>query len=68
MHIITIADLVRIMRDIDVIKGRVCGACRFRPDLASALRRQYCCQKGYVTASPDDSCDDWQARPPDEAA
>lgn len=57
----SIADIVRILHDIDAAKGRVCGNCHYR------TRRDYGghCRLGHSPAGPDDGCDDFRGRPVD---
>jgi hypothetical protein len=52
----TVDELLRVMRDIDALKGRTCGNCHF------STRRNnggIVCGKGKDPYGPDDGCDDW---------
>lgn len=64
----TVADLVRVMHDIDELKGRTCYVCAFSVWNYIGSKRWMACHFGYATAGPNDGCDDWQAKSDQEHA
>jgi len=55
------ADLLTVLHDIDRMRGRICGSCRyyqrrFGPEIGSCLR-------GHRPLGHDDGCDDWKEIP-----
>jgi hypothetical protein len=57
----SVADLVRVLHDIDALRGKTCGTCRYvwahsaYHDSDAAH-----CRKGYQPHGTDDGCEDWK--------
>jgi hypothetical protein len=60
----TVADLVTAFHDIDALKGRVCGKCKFmwRSGHLPGKPAGIVCRKAYRPADETDGCDDWQPK------
>ena len=56
----TVADLVTAFRDIDALKGRVCGQCRFRDGFERKFFPK--CLRNKKPLDLSDGCDDWQPK------
>ncbi len=51
---IKLVDLLAVLHSIDVLKNRVCAACRFRPNNQ--------CLKGFKPHGLDDGCDEFKKK------
>lgn len=59
---VDVGQLVQVLHDIDVVKGKVCVACKFWTRPGTWQARLDACTKGYKPLCADDGCDDWRAR------